>query len=126
MSTKKTKSTTKTITSTEVNDETLPSWNAIETNLAVNTDSAELENQSFSITENTLLIKSEPETKTTISRQEYKLVTVRSDSTSFQSQVTDLLNDGWKLIGGASTAMYMYGYSASPIFTQAVCKEFSE
>lgn len=58
-------------------------------------------------------------------RHEYVMVSIRGDSTVFQSQVTSFLNDGWKLAGGVATSMYIDGYTATPIWSQALTKEFS-
>lgn len=55
----------------------------------------------------------------------YIMVSIRGDAQLFQNEVTNFLNDGWKLAGGIATSMYMDGYTATPIWSQALTKEFS-
>ena len=57
--------------------------------------------------------------------QKYIIVSIRGDVQLFQNEVTKFINDGWKLAGGIATSMYMDGYTAIPIWTQALTKEFS-
>lgn len=58
-------------------------------------------------------------------RKEYKLISIRGISNVLQDEVTKHLNEGWELVGGVSTTMYMDGYTATPVWSQALIKVFS-
>lgn len=57
--------------------------------------------------------------------QNYCMVSIRGDSQLFQFEVNQLLNNGWELVGGVATSMYMDGYTAIPIWSQALIKQIS-
>ena len=54
---------------------------------------------------------------------EYKVIVTRDNLDMFQLSVTDHLNNGWELSGGASCTMYADSYSAATIWSQAVYKK---
>lgn len=74
---------------------------------------------------NTTVAVTEIPVEMKIISQKYIMVSIRGDAQLFQNEVTNFLNDGWKLAGGIATSMYMDGYTATPIWSQALTKEFS-
>jgi len=73
----------------------------------------------------TTVVAIEVPVETKIISQKYIMVSIRGDAQLFQNEVTKFLNDGWRLAGGIATSMYMDGYTATPIWSQALTKEFS-
>jgi len=54
---------------------------------------------------------------------QYKILAFRNDYIKLQEQVSDYLNQGWKLVGGVSVSMNVSQYESVTIFSQAIIKE---
>lgn len=55
-----------------------------------------------------------------VPKYSYRIIAKRNDYIKLQEEVTRLLNEGWSLAGGVSTALQADPYGVVTMYTQAV------
>ena len=60
----------------------------------------------------------EPETH----KLQYKILAFKNDYIRLQDEITNHLNDGWKLVGGVACSMNVSQYESVTVFAQAITK----